>query len=160
MDIVGGSVFPPVGQLTYLLTLPPYSFYWFLLAAQAQLPQWHKPAPEPMPEFATLVLRNRLEELLNLPTRTVLETEILPAYVAKRRWFASKGEKLNAVRIAYAVRLPSSADPVLLSEIEVQVGDRLERYALPLGGAAEDAPGPLCRSSRFPDSAAAGTWVF
>jgi hypothetical protein len=24
VDIVGGSVFPPVGQLTYLLTLPPY----------------------------------------------------------------------------------------------------------------------------------------
>ena len=112
-----------------------------------------------MPEFATLVFRHRLEELLNLPTRTVLETEILPAYVAKRRWFASKGEKLNAVRIAYAVRLPSSADPVLLSEIEVQVGDRLERYALPLGGARRMRLGRSCRNSRSPDSAAGGTSV-
>ena len=41
VDIVGGSVFPPVGQLNYLLTLPAYGFFWFLLAADAQLPAWH-----------------------------------------------------------------------------------------------------------------------
>ena len=27
-----GTVFPPIGELTYLLTLPPYGFYWFVLA--------------------------------------------------------------------------------------------------------------------------------
>ncbi|MBV8574116.1 MAG: maltose alpha-D-glucosyltransferase, partial [Acetobacteraceae bacterium] len=143
VDIVGGSVFPPVGQLSYLLTLPPYGFYWFLLATQAQLPSWHQPAPEALPEFATLVLRNKMEDLLQPPLRMILEKEILPAYVPKRRWFASKGEKFGAVRIAYSVRLPKSTDPVLLLEIEVQVGDRTERYALPLGGAPEHAPGPL-----------------
>ena len=26
------AAFPPIGQLTYLLTLPPYGFYWFVLA--------------------------------------------------------------------------------------------------------------------------------
>jgi maltose alpha-D-glucosyltransferase / alpha-amylase len=143
VDIVGGSVFPPVGQLSYLLTLPPYGFYWFLLATQAQLPSWHQPAPEALPEFTTLVLRNKMEDLLQPPLRSILEKEILPAYVPKRRWFASKGEKFGAVRIAYSVRLPKSTDPVLLSEIEVQVGDRTERYALSLGGAPEHGPGPL-----------------
>ena len=32
VELDGGSIFPPIGQLTYLLTLPPYGFYWFLLA--------------------------------------------------------------------------------------------------------------------------------
>ena len=143
VDIVGGSAFPPVGQLSYLLTLPPYGFFWFLLAAEAQLPSWHVPAPEPMPEYATLVLRQHLDELLVPPTRTMLEREVLPPYVAKRRWFASKGESLRAVRLAYAVPLPETGGAVMLSEIEVDVGDRTERYALPLGGAREDEPGPL-----------------
>ena len=46
VDIIGGSVFPPIGQLTYLLTLPPYAFFWFLLAEGAQLPSWHSAPPE------------------------------------------------------------------------------------------------------------------
>ncbi len=143
VDIVGGSAFPPVGQLTYLLTLPPYGFFWFLLASQAQLPSWHMPAPEPLPEYATLVVRHHLEDLLSPSGRTVLEGEVLPAYLPKRRWFASKGERLDAVRIAYAVRLPDSGGAVLLAEVEAEVGNRTERYALPLGGAREDEPGPL-----------------
>ena len=124
VDIVGGSVFPPVGQLTYLLTLPPYGFYWFMLAVQAQLPPWHIPAPEPLPEFATLVVRRRLEDILDPPLRTMIEEEILPAYLPKRRWFASKGAPLERVRITYAVRLRESSDPMLLAEIEAQVGGR------------------------------------
>lgn len=144
VDIVGGSAFPPVGQLNYLLTLPPYGFFWFLLAAEAELPTWHAPAPAPeaLPEFRTLVLRSHLEELLSPPARTILERETLPSYLPKRRWFASKGEDLRNVRIAYGVRLPE-ARGVLLSEVEVEIGDRTERYALPLGGAEEDAPGVL-----------------
>ena len=31
VELDGGSLFPPIGQLTYLLTLPPYGFYWFVL---------------------------------------------------------------------------------------------------------------------------------
>ena len=64
VDLVGGSVFPPVGQLTYLLTLPPYAFYWFVLAPENALPSWHRPAPEPLPEYATIVVRRDLEEVL------------------------------------------------------------------------------------------------
>ena len=33
VELSGGSLFPPIGQLTYLLTLPPYGFYWFVLAS-------------------------------------------------------------------------------------------------------------------------------
>ncbi len=38
VELNGGSLFPPVGQLTYLLTLAPYGFYWFILAAQSDPP--------------------------------------------------------------------------------------------------------------------------
>src|SRR6202008_722593 len=29
VELNAGTLFPPIGELTYLLTLPPYGFYWF-----------------------------------------------------------------------------------------------------------------------------------
>ena len=136
VDIVGGSVFPPIGQLTYLLTLPAYGVFWFLLAADTQLPSWHVAPPEPLPEYATLVLRTGLPDVLT-QGRTVLEREALPAYLPKRRWFASKTDRLEGVRLAYAVALPGT-DRVLFAEIEAALPSRTERYVLPLGLAWED----------------------
>src|ERR1700722_11774159 len=64
VDLLGGSGFPPIGQLTYLLTMPPYGFYWFILASEAALPSWHIPASVPLPELATLVIRDGLNDVL------------------------------------------------------------------------------------------------
>ncbi len=141
IDIVGGSVFPPVGQLNYLLTLPPYGFFWFLLATEAAMPTWHVMPPEPLPEYATLVMRaglisGGLADVVEAG-RTILETEALPAYLPKRRWFASKTERLEGVRLSYAVALPGTVS-VLFGEIEAALPGRVEDYVLPLGIVWED----------------------
>ncbi len=141
VDIVGGSVFPPIGQLTYLLTLQPYGVFWFLLAEGAQLPSWHSQPPEPLPEYATLVMRRGLEDLVTPESRAVIEREALPAYLPKRRWFASKGEPLEGVRVAYTAKLPGTDKPVRFAEIEAQLPGRSERYVLPLGVVWEDEAG-------------------
>ena len=138
VDIVGGSVFPPVGQLSYLLTLPPYAFYWFLLASDAQMPSWHTPQPEALPEFATIVLRGSIEEVRPGYGRNVLENEALPIYLPKRRWFASKTERLTGVQIAYFAQINPVPEPIFITEVEVSLGDRKERYALPMGVVWED----------------------
>ncbi len=143
VDIVGGSVFPPIGQLPYLLTLPPYGSFWFLLAQQAALPAWHTPAPEPLPEFATIVVRTGVMDIALPTAKHVLENESLPAYVAKRRWFGAKDGRINALTIAYAVALPGAPD-VLLAEIACDSGGRVDRYVLPLGISWEgEAAAPL-----------------
>ena len=138
VDIVGGSVFPPVGTLSYLLTLPPYGFFWFLLANDAQLPSWHTVPPEPLPEYATLVMRAGLADVLSSRDVLVIEREALPAYLPKRRWFASKTERLDSVRIAYAAPLPGTGGAVMVCEVEAALPGRTERYVLPLGIAWED----------------------
>ena len=140
VDIVGGAVFPPVGQLSYMLTLPPYGFYWFMLAEDAQLPTWHVAPSEPLPELTTLVIRAGagLEDVLRAESRQVIEREALPTYLPKRRWFASKGERMGTVHLAYAVMLPGSDGRVLFAEVEATVGDRKENYVLPLGLAWEE----------------------
>ncbi len=81
VEMLGGSAFPPIGELPYLLTLPPYGFYWFLLAEATQMPAWHQPALERMPELMTLVIKRDLQELLEPPLRETLENDILPTYL-------------------------------------------------------------------------------
>ncbi|WP_122857352.1 maltose alpha-D-glucosyltransferase, partial [Pseudomonas viridiflava] len=138
VEMLGGSAFPPIGQLSYLLTLPPYGFYWFLLASENQMPSWHVEPAQSMPDFPTLVLKKRLEELLDEPLRSTMENTSLAVYMPKRRWFAGKDKPIERVNIAYAVRFGDPAHPVLLNEIEVTAGEQTERYQLPFGLLAEE----------------------
>lgn len=138
VEMLGGSAFPPIGQLNYLLTLPPYGFYWFLLASENQMPSWHVEPAQSMPDFPTLVLKKRLEELLDEPLRGTMEKTSLAVYIPKRRWFGAKDKPIERVHIAYATRFGDPAHPVLLNEIEVTAGGQTERYQLPFGLLAED----------------------
>jgi maltose alpha-D-glucosyltransferase / alpha-amylase len=135
VDLTGGSTFPPVGQLPYLLTLPPFAFYWFILSTDASLPNWHLPAPEPMAELRTLVLRTGIEEVLE--ERGVIE-EALPAYLGRRRWFASKDETIGAIRLSVAEPISGATLDLILVELEVTLSCRTEHYLLPLAIAWED----------------------
>jgi maltose alpha-D-glucosyltransferase/alpha-amylase len=137
VDLTGGSTFPPLGQLPYLLTLPPFAFYWFILSTDASLPDWHLPAPEPMAELSTLVLRRGLEDVLVSDERNVLE-EALPAYLARRRWFASKDEQVSGIRLSMAEPIIDRALEIILAELEVSLAHRTDHYLLPLAISWED----------------------
>lgn len=135
VEMLGGSAFPPIGQLPYLLTLPPYGFYWFQLATTHQMPSWHQAPVDVMPDFQTLVFQ-RLDTL-NASCKRTLENDSLPAYLPKRRWFASKDAPIDAIKICYAVPFGPAQRPVLFSEIAVETAGRTDLYQLPLGYLAE-----------------------
>jgi maltose alpha-D-glucosyltransferase/alpha-amylase len=144
VEMLGGTSFPPIGQLPYLLTLPPYGFYWFVLATEKALPPWHTPSPEPLPDLRTLVLRADVKELLGADVRSDLEQNVLPEYLPKRRWFAAKGEQLERMRITAIAALPEAKGAVVMAEVEAQLPGRTERYALPLAGTEDvEGIGPL-----------------
>ncbi|ETK17737.1 putative trehalose synthase protein [Pseudomonas sp. FH4] len=138
VEMLGGNAFPPIGQLNFLLTLAPYGFYWFVLAPENQMPSWHVEPAQSLPDFTTLVLKKRLEELLEVPCRTILEQTSLPTWLPKRRWFANKESTIEHVHIAYGVRFGDAQHPVLLSEIEVTSAGQTSRYQLPFGLLGED----------------------
>jgi maltose alpha-D-glucosyltransferase/alpha-amylase len=129
IELDGHTQFPPVGQLTYLLTLPPYGFYWFLLSEAEVWPSSHTPAPEPMPEYQTIVMRRALPDAITA-ARPVIEREVLPQYLAKRRWFAMKDQVLVSVKMALMARVPS--DDAVLLEIETETAGGTARWLLPL----------------------------
>ncbi|WP_085586111.1 MULTISPECIES: maltose alpha-D-glucosyltransferase [unclassified Pseudomonas] len=142
VEMLGGNAFPPIGQLSFLLTLAPYGFYWFGLAAENQMPSWHVEPAQSLPDFTTLVLKKRMEELLEAPVRATLEQGILPDWLQNRRWFAGKDAAIERVELAYGVRFGDARHPVLLSEIEVIAAGQVSRYQLPFGFISEDQVGP------------------
>jgi maltose alpha-D-glucosyltransferase/alpha-amylase len=146
VELTGMSPFPPIGQLTYLLTLPPYGFFWFRLVADRDGPAWRIEPPAQMEDMMTLVVRRDLQELVDEPrlSRTLAQ-EVLPKYLGKRRWFGSKGETLNSATLVAATPL-AFADNILLAELEADLGGHTETYLLPLGVAWDDtAPSALAQ---------------
>lgn len=129
VELLGGTPFPNIGQLPYLLTLPPYGFYWFELSASASPPTWHATSPPQLPEFTTLVLRKRRGyQMLERSWRTLNE-QVLPRYLANQRWYAhrsSPGER----RVLYIEAMPGESDFFLA---EIAEGDPAEgSWFLPL----------------------------
>lgn len=88
--------------------------------------------------MTTLVLRKRMEELLEAPSRDTLEGSVLPQYLPKRRWFAGKEGPIDQVRLRYGVRFGTAGTPVLLSEIEVLGDGQANQYQLPFGFLPEE----------------------
>jgi maltose alpha-D-glucosyltransferase/alpha-amylase len=140
VEVLGRSPFPPIGDLPYLLTLPAYGFYWFVLAEEAALPRWHEPVPEPLPDFITLVMRDSLGTLIEGPSGRQLARDVLPAFLANQRWFGAKDQQITATTVANWAELASSRGRYLLAEIEVQFagGAALRRYFLPLATSYDD----------------------
>ena len=137
LEMTGRTPFPSIGSLTYLLTLPPYGFYWFQLCDDTEGPSWSTSTMGMTPEHVTIVLRHGLSDLVSGPARQVLETEVLPDYIAERRWFQAKDEQILGARVIAAAQL---APRVLLADVEVETASGRALYAMPFGVVIEDEP--------------------
>ncbi|QAA95136.1 maltose alpha-D-glucosyltransferase [Pollutimonas thiosulfatoxidans] len=146
IELLGGTPFPTIGELPYLLTLPPYGFYWFELSPSAAPPAWHASGPQQMPEYITLVWRRRPSNQLVEGSRRALCEQVLPQYLERQRWFPGAGP-VGPARIGYITPLPASdasQAELFLAEFEVDGNEAAERYFLPLallwGEAATSVP--------------------
>lgn len=139
IELMGRTPFPPVGELPYLVTLPPYGFFWFLLAADAEVPAWHTPQPVPMPDYVTFVLRHGLQSLLAAEPRALLEGNVLPAYLPLRRWFATKSSALKQASLAAATLMPAGEGSAVFAEVATG-GAEGDRYLIPLALAWDSGP--------------------
>jgi maltose alpha-D-glucosyltransferase/alpha-amylase len=133
IELVGGSAFPPVGDLPYMLTLPAYGFFWFLLTDEAEAPRWHVSAPEPLPEFVTVTAPGgRVDRALEGRERQLLERFSLPEFLPRQRWFAGKGAgPLRSVSATPLGSVKGQANELLLVEAETTRGEP-QRYFLPV----------------------------
>jgi maltose alpha-D-glucosyltransferase/alpha-amylase len=133
VELSGEVAFPKIGQLTYLLTLQPFGFYWFSLSESADQPAWSTASSENIAEYHTFIIRDGLRNILDGRQQLILEKEVLPPYVAQRRWYQGKSAGIPAVRIADT----QSFDNDLMFAILDVNG---EHYTLPFAAAWDDKP--------------------
>jgi maltose alpha-D-glucosyltransferase/alpha-amylase len=142
VELLGRSAFPPIGELPYLLTLPSYGFYWFILPEEAEAPHWHETMPEPLPEFVTLVLRDSWRSLMGGREAQELATNVLPAFIAKQRWFAAKDSRIARAHLITLGELADGGNGYLLLQAEIDLtGSESQRYFVPLGLSWEEDAG-------------------
>ncbi|HEV7344241.1 MAG TPA: maltose alpha-D-glucosyltransferase [Devosia sp.] len=131
IELSGRSPFPPIGDLPYMLTLPAYGFYWFLLTDEGEAPQWHEQLPEVLPEFITVTTRDgRLMTALNGRERKQLEQDTLPQFLPLQRWFGAKDTPIDRVSITPLMELKESEHALVF--IDVELGGETQRYFLPM----------------------------
>ena len=105
IEMFGRMVFPRIGDVPYLLTLGPHSFFWFTLET----------APTPAEADAarvagapTVVVSGPCDQLFQSAYRDKL-TPVLVSYIKERRWFRSKARTIRATIIPEVIRFPFGA---------------------------------------------------
>jgi len=144
VEMFGGTRFPRIGELPYLLTLGPHAFYWFSL----EPPEGDDAAPadelKPLPalrvagEWKAIFTRDNVEAL----------GAVLPRHMKSRRWFAGKARRIHSAEVVDAVGLKGELGgaSIALVRVEYTEGDP-EVYMMPLAFAAGDRARQLLESS-------------
>ena len=122
VELLGGTPFPTIGELPYLLTLPPYGFYWFDLSASANPPSWHAVSPPQMPELSTLVLRIRRGYRMLERSWRMLNDQILPRYLANQRWYPERDVKAP-LGVRYIEPMPGHSDFFMVEIADKESGN-------------------------------------
>src|SRR5690606_13884443 len=88
VELTGGTQFPRIGELSYLLTLPAYGFYWFALT---EAPAEGEPV-RASPELFTLVIQGTPDSLFRAREQIAFEKTAAPAFLPSQRWFGGKSQ--------------------------------------------------------------------
>jgi maltose alpha-D-glucosyltransferase/alpha-amylase len=127
-EMLGRTRFPRIGELPYLVTLPPYGFFWFLLLPEAEnVPEKVHPR-----EVTTLVLGPGWDSALSGWTRRTLEIDVLPSFMPDRRWFADKAFRPISTMVSAAIPIEHGNDRFLAAIADVSGIHGTSRYFLPL----------------------------
>ena len=127
-EMLGRTRFPRIGELPYLITLPPYGFFWFSLEQEAA----NEPEKVLPREITTLVLGEGWDSPLSGWTRRTFEHEVLPAFMPDHRWFANNTSSAPATTVSAAVPIEHGNDQFAAVVVDVSGPQGGSRYFLPL----------------------------
>ncbi len=140
VELFSRKSFPKIGELPYLLTLGPHSFYLFELQTPAPRAMAVSEAPPPR-----VRVRERWEEVLVGDARPSFEAA-LARVLPQRRWFGAKSRAIRAVRVADAIEIDRDGESAWLALVRVDFGQgESQVYSLPLAFARGDEAARIAR---------------
>jgi maltose alpha-D-glucosyltransferase/alpha-amylase len=121
-EMFGRTEFPPIGDAPYFASLGPHAFYWFELL----------PAPAPVllrtdtgegkgtgTSLPVLRVADGWDTLFTGAAQHRLETDVLPSYLTRQRWFGGKARTILRVRVIDHAVLHEANPPLWHAMIEV-----------------------------------------
>jgi maltose alpha-D-glucosyltransferase/alpha-amylase len=156
VELLGLQPFPRIEPTPYLVTLGPYSFYWFLLtpASDPSRPgyvlQKAQPATPSVPgrvpaiEVASAPGSHPLTE----PVWQALEQEGFPDFLKRQPWYCGQGRPIEKVRLVDYLPLPGGGPGALALLSVSEGGQPEEHYLCPVSTAGGQEGEAVAR--RFP----------
>ncbi|HEY6342457.1 MAG TPA: maltose alpha-D-glucosyltransferase [Bryobacteraceae bacterium] len=141
IEMLGYVEFPAIGKQPYRLTLAPYGFLWLELHSNAEA----SPA-EPEDVDQPIRAGQGWESLLQGPAAPRLESALLPAYLAKQRWFGAKSRQIQKADIIDWVEAAAAGLALVGVEVRYTLGEP-ETYLIPMAIAFGDAATELRQAS-------------
>ena len=129
VEMLGRSRFRRIDEMPFVVTLAPYGFFWFLLTEEAGMASADTIGSR---EWVTVVLERGWRSLSEGRTGHQFEREVLPAFLATRRWFAAKGSQAGVPRVTAVLPFGEGDMPPVLALIDHVSPRGSARYALPL----------------------------
>src|SRR6185312_2244497 len=138
-ELFGKSVFPPITDKPYFLSLGPHAFYWFVLQPKEETQETLRSTAGPAPLIAIssweYIFSTAVTERLN---------RMMPAFLRARRWYRGATRIIRLTEVFDIVRLPKSGGYLLVIRVEYSDGEP-ELYTLPLAVARGDGAANLER---------------
>lgn len=129
VEMFSGHPFPPIGDLPYLLTLGPHSFYWFRIEERRDARGHSMDAgDERLPRLVGDAVGG-LDALFREDERGGVES-LLPDVLRNRRWFGGKAAAIDGVRILDTIRGPIDGSLIVVAEVHQPSGTTV--YLLPM----------------------------
>ncbi len=128
LELFGHRSFPAIGELPYLVTLSPYSFYWFAL----EEPRSDEEAAAELAALPELRLTDPWWSGLEGRGRRIFEAAI-PAMLANHRWYGAKDRRVQGATIGDRFTLDAEGTHIelLLVDVEFFEGEAAH-YLLPV----------------------------
>jgi maltose alpha-D-glucosyltransferase/alpha-amylase len=127
-EMLGRTRFPRIGDLPYLITLPPYGFFWFSLDQRAES-EPEKALPR---EITTLVVGDGWDSPLSGWTWRTFENDVLPVFLPNQRWFADKTSRAVTAKVIAAVPIEHGNDRFAAVIADASGAHGTSRYFMPL----------------------------
>jgi maltose alpha-D-glucosyltransferase/alpha-amylase len=122
VELTAGSLFPPISDLPYLMTLPAYGFFWFRLEPVAE--DANADETQPVPELFTLVATGKLETILAGRELAAFERNVAPRFLRSRRWACDVTTPIETVRVRdFAILRDRAIGRFVLPLLEIEGPD-------------------------------------
>jgi maltose alpha-D-glucosyltransferase/alpha-amylase len=142
VEMLGYVEFPAISKEPYRLTLAPYGFLWLELHRGVEVTEV---GVEEMGR-TVLSLASGWQGLFEGSARNPLESDLLPDYLPRQRWFGAKAKKIKSTKISDWVALEHTNSALVLAGIHYEDGTA-DAYFLPLAVSVNEAADRLSEKS-------------